>query len=69
LTRFVLDRDASTRTNDLGNRHVLELLAIPRAAKKESATGQLADVQYIARKDQPITKDRREQIGVLARTH
>lgn len=47
--------------------HVLELLALTRALKKERTTRQLSDVEHVPRKEQPLTEDRREQVGVLPR--
>lgn len=40
-----------------------------RTAKEERAPCQLADVQHIPRKEQPLAEDRRKQVGVFTRAH
>jgi hypothetical protein len=67
--RCVPDRDTAPSADDFGHRHVPELLAIARMAKEERTAGQLADVQHIPGKEQPIAENRRKQVGVLASTH
>jgi hypothetical protein len=66
--RCVPDRNTPAGANDLGHRHVRELLAIARMAKEKSTASQLAEVQHIARKEQSIPEDWGKQVGVLART-
>jgi hypothetical protein len=65
--RCTLDRDTAAGAGDLAHRHVLELIAVVRAAKEERATCQLADMQDIPWKEQPLAEDGNEQIGVFAR--
>jgi hypothetical protein len=37
--------------------------------QEERATRQLSDVQNLARKEQTLAKDRRQDVGVFARAH
>ena len=63
------DRDAPSGANDLTDGHVVELGTFARPPQEERATRELPDVEHVLRKKQTLTKDRRQEIGVLAGAH
>ena len=68
-SRVTLDRDSTSGADDFANGGVVELRPLPRSSQEERATRELAQMEHVPRKAEPLAEDRGQYVGVLAGTH